>query len=561
MTVLIGVRLVHGKRGWCSLFKGGETKGEVMRALIIDDSRPIRGIIAKIMRSLDFETVEAENGAQAWEILSEQGAFDVITVNWEMPEMDGVQFVSKVRRSVRFRAVPMLMISSISDEDRMMLAREKGVDEYLIKPCTLGSITKKLQALGVLAAETGNANHAGIRNQISSDGPQTGRLTGRKSIAVEKNPNGSRSRRSDSQVAKPGKLQAGPEIRVLLVEDSSIVRNVIKTTLEGVGGFSIVGNAADGIEGLEQLVSAKPDAVLLDIEMPRMDGLEMLRQMRQLGIKVPVVMFSSRTERGAKATTDALLLGAKDFVFKPGGPRMADVQAGEDVIREQIAPRLKWLCERGRRGSERSRERAVVTTSPTKKKIEMVVVAASTGGPAALATLFQDDHLRKHLNQPILVVQHMPALFTKYLASRLAEESGLDIAESVEGEVLRPGMIRIAPGGNHLLVKQIRNEYITSINRTDAVNSCRPSADVLFQSAASAVKEGVLGVMLTGMGLDGREGCRSIRGSGGSVVAQDEATSVVWGMPGSIVAAGLANHITPMNLIGKTISSYLKVGE
>ncbi len=544
----------------------------MMRALVIDDSRPIRGIIAKIMRSLKFETIEAGNGAEAWGILSEQGPFDVVTVNWEMPEMDGVQFATKVRRAARFRSMPLLMISSISDTQQIELARQTGVDDYIVKPCTLGAITKKLRSLGVIAdhpvasdatnefgkdtVDKGTRLAVSTRETPSSKGETPNPSTSKK---VENS--AEQAVRSVRRAASSFSGSTGKTIRVLVVDDSSIVRNVIKTSLESAGGFSVIAGAADGIEGLQLVESLKPDVVLLDVEMPRMDGLEMLRQMRQSSSKVPVVMFSSRTERGAKATTDALLLGAKDFVFKPGGPRMTDVKAGEDVIRNQIAPRLKWLCDRGRSIARTESSRSTTDfASKSRQSIQMVVVAASTGGPAALATLFHEPNLRNNLSQPILVVQHMPALFTKYLASRLAEETGLDIAEAGDGEILKPGMIRIAPGGYHLVVKRDRTDYLTSITCDEAVNSCRPSADVLFESAAKEVVGGVLGVILTGMGHDGREGCRAIRNSGGTVLAQDEASSVVWGMPGSVVAAGLADHIMAMNLIGKKVSSYLKVG-
>lgn len=537
-----------------------------MRALVIDDSRPIRGIIAKIMRGLNFETIEAQNGSEAWGILNEQGPFDVVTVNWEMPEMDGVQFATKVRRAVRYRNMPLLMISSIADTDRIGQAMNTGVDEYLVKPCTPGAITKKLKALGILAPEL-SASTQILQDGTGSRETRSRDLTGSK--VIEKNPTPAKtsihSRLSGQEKRKTGKSDtlAEPqrEIRVVTIDDSSLVRNVIKTTLESFGGFKIVGAAADGCEGLEQIEMQRPDVVLLDIEMPRMDGLEMLRAMRSQGVRVPVVMFSSQTERGAKATTDALLLGAKDFVFKPGGARMSDLHAGEEVIRDQIAPRLKWLCSRGLPVSPSSNAIQPSKIVPSKTKpIELVVVAASTGGPAALATLFHDSSLRDLLKKPILVVQHMPTMFTKYLASRLAEETGLDIAEAVEGEVLQPGMIRIAPGGNHLEVNRTTGGYVTSINRSPPVNSCRPSADVLFGSAAQEVIGGVLGVMLTGMGHDGRDGCRAIREVGGAVIAQDEGTSVVWGMPGSVVAAGLANHVTPIELIGKKIGSYLRVG-
>ena len=534
-----------------------------MRALVIDDSRPIRGIIAKIMRGLNFETHEAENGSAGWDILSQQGPFDIVTVNWEMPEMDGLQFVTKVRKQSRYRDLPLLMISSISDPNEVERALEKGANEYIVKPCTAKTLTGKLKQLGLLTEEgvaIGTearpsqkfATKKAADQRSSSSETQSGRLD---NPSNEKRPAATMNRLSKGQDSTEGPL----EIKILVVDDSSIVRNVIKSTLEAVGGFKVSGNATDGIEALQYLRSQQFDVVLLDIEMPRMDGLELLRRMRQESLNVPVVMFSSRTDRGAKATPDALLLGAKDFVFKPGGPRMTDLRAGEAVIREQLAPRLNWLCERSRlRKRANTKDGQASTFNQLKRRIDLVVIAASTGGPAALAKLFADAKLCESLNKPILVVQHMPSLFTKYLAERLSSETGLDIAEASEGEVLKPGMIRIAQGGNHLVVKLHKKQYVTSIDRSPAVNSCRPSADVLFGSAAEAVAGGVLGVVLTGMGHDGRDGCRAIREKGGTVIAQDETTSVVWGMPGSVVASQLADHIEPIEVIGKKISSFLR---
>lgn len=541
----------------------------VMRALVIDDSRPIRGIIAKIMRGLNFDTIEAGNGREGWEILSEQGPFDIVTVNWEMPEMDGMQFASKVRRTMRFRHMPMLMISSIDDAESIGSAKKRGVDDYLVKPCTPGAITKKLKSMGVIDPSTATPLDI-FGSKVKQDSKS-------KSESIER-PNGPLAEMKQGPSSVPQKtlgrssLKVSPsseqkgDIRVLMVEDSSFVRNVIKSTLDSIEGFCVVGGAVDGVEGLELIESLQPDVVLLDIEMPRMDGLEMLREMRKLGLRLPVVMFSSRTERGAKATTDALLIGAKDFVFKPGGPRMSDLEAGESAIRNELAPRLKWICDRERAKISKTlsktdpKKEGTPLTAALMKPIDLVVIAASTGGPAALASVLRCEALRETLRKPVVIVQHMPAIFTKYLASRLAEETGLDIAEATEGETLKPGMIRIAPGGNHLVVNRTLKEYTTSINRADPVNSCRPSADVLFHSAADAVSGGVLAVMMTGMGHDGRDGCRAIREAGGVVIAQDELTSIVWGMPGSVVAEGLANHVMGLEQIGNKISSYLKVG-
>jgi two-component system chemotaxis response regulator CheB len=268
-------------------------------------------------------------------------------------------------------------------------------------------------------------------------------------------------------------------------------------------------------------------------------------------------MFSSRTERGAKTATDALLLGAKDFVFKPGGARMADLEAGRRAIVDEIAPRLRWLT---RRSSVVPVKTIVASRSDAVSRIDLVVVAASTGGPAALATVMRDPTLRLALSTPILIVQHMPAMFTKHLASRLASDCGLDIAEATEEEELKPGMIRIAPGGRHLAVTRRGMGLATVVHDGPAVNSCRPSADVLFLSAAEIVKSRLLAVMLTGMGRDGRDGCRAIHTAGGWIVAQDEASSVVWGMPGSVVKEGLADQVVPLEKIGSQLARFLRIG-
>ena len=534
-----------------------------MRALVIDDSRPIRGIIAKIMRGLNFKTVEAGNGIEALRHLEESGSFDVVTINWEMPEMDGMEFINRIRRDSRYRKLPLLMISSISNEDSIKAARDAGVNDYLIKPCTERSITRKLQAIGVLEDPTAGqtASVSPVTEKPRGVGPSGEPIEARSALSGSKSATGNQRKspnksRTNSKSKKPDETLSKP-IRVLLVDDSSVVRNIVRSTLEDVGGFEVVGGAADGIVGLEMIRQHLPDVVLLDVDMPRMNGLELLRELREDKVKVPIVMFSSRTEKGAKTTTDALLLGAKDFVFKPGGTRMVDLNAGRATVREQIAPRLKWLSARS---ALRVEKPVAVQARPTKKKdVDLVVIAASTGGPAALASVFHSPSFRQSLLKPILVVQHMPALFTNYLALRLAEETGLDIAEAIAGEALKPGMIRIAPGGQHLSLKRVRNEYQAVIDRSPAVNSCRPSADVLFLSAAQETQGNVLGVILSGMGYDGREGCRAIRQAGGWVIAQDEATSVVWGMPGSVVTEGLADHIIPIELVGKKIGSHLKV--
>jgi two-component system chemotaxis response regulator CheB len=541
-----------------------------LRALVVDDSRAIRGIIAKIMRSFNFETFEASNGREAMELLQQQDGWDVVTVNWEMPVMDGLELVSKIRADRRFRKLPLLMISSESDQAKVSAAIEEGVDEYLVKPCTPRSIAKKLVAMGLSVTEAAAPADPGPRppepgppepgppepGPPEPGPPEPGPPEPRRPSAPEL----TQSKAAGPDRASRGKLapaESADRIRVLVVDDSAVVRRVLQSTLERDGECEVVGAACDGIEGLEFVNRLKPDVILLDVDMPRMDGLEMLRELRARKAGVPVVMFSSRTERGAKTATDALLLGAKDFVFKPGGASMSDVQSGQVAILNELVPRIRWLA----------RQRLTASVAPTSPavsapnaRVDLVVVASSTGGPAALAMLVEAKELQSNLHAPIVIAQHMPALFTKHLADRLAHDSGLDIAEARDGEVLRPGMIRLAPGGRHAAVRRVGGELVGVVHDGPPVNSCRPSADVLFAAAAETAKCHVLAVVLTGMGHDGRDGCRAIREKGGRILAQDEATSLIWGMPGSVVKEGLADGVLPLDQFPARMAAYLRFG-
>jgi len=198
--------------------------------------------------------------------------------------------------------------------------------------------------------------------------------------------------------------------------------------------------------------------------------------------------------------------------------------------------------------------------SETDARVDLVVIAASTGGPAALARLTKGFLSAAELVTPILIAQHMPTLFTKHLAERLAHDSGLDIREAMDGEILEAGMIRLAPGGRHAAVKKKGLDLVSVVHDGPPVNSCRPAADVLFASAAKVVNHNLLAIVLTGMGSDSQKGCAAIQESGGTVWVQDEASSVIWGMPGSVVKAGLANKILSIDHLGSAMIRRLRVG-
>jgi two-component system chemotaxis response regulator CheB len=337
-------------------------------------------------------------------------------------------------------------------------------------------------------------------------------------------------------------------IRVMVVDDSLVVRRIVSDALSTDPAIQVVGTAVNGLGALAQLDQLNPDLVTMDMQMPEMSGIEAVRALRARRGDLPIIMFCSATERGAAAALDALAAGANDYVTKPARLEGA-VQAAESVRRE-LVPRIKALTGRSvgtvgaptRRlppGPARSR------TSAAQPKVPAVlVIAASTGGPQALATLVPD--LPASLPVPVLVVQHMPPVFTRQFAERLDRLAALQVREAEDGGALVPGVVHVAPGDFHMTVRSMGRRRQVALDQAPPENFCRPSADRLFRSAGAAFHGAVLAVVLTGMGSDGRAGAAHIRGAGGTVLVQDRATSVVWGMPGVIADAGLADEVVPL---------------
>jgi two-component system chemotaxis response regulator CheB len=295
--------------------------------------------------------------------------------------------------------------------------------------------------------------------------------------------------------------------------------------------------------------------------MPELDGIGTLVGIRKMLPKLPVIMYSTLTQRGAEATLDALSKGATDYVTKPSN--VGSASQALERIREQLIPKIKAIC---------GRPTGLVDVSPAvaripaprlavprrNERIDIVAIGVSTGGPNALAVLIPS--LPRDFPVPVVIVQHMPPVFTRLLAERLAAKSQIEVTEGYPGAVLKPGCAWIAPGDYHMVVASDKQRATLRTHQGPPENSCRPAVDVLFRSVADTYKPHVLAVEMTGMGQDGLRGCEQIREVGGQILAQDQETSVVWGMPGFVANAGLADRVLPLDQLGTEIVRRVRNG-
>jgi two-component system, chemotaxis family, protein-glutamate methylesterase/glutaminase len=347
-------------------------------------------------------------------------------------------------------------------------------------------------------------------------------------------------------------------IGVLVVDDSVVIRRMVASVLDDDPEITVVGTAANGRIALDKLPQLRPDIIILDVEMPIMDGLETLRALRVTHPHLPVVMFSTLTERGASATLDALAAGATDYVTKPS--HVGSVSASIDRVRGELIPKIKGLV-----GASRERTSPPVPPRPApvvaparQERVDVIAIGCSTGGPDALTAIVAG--LPADLAVPVVVVQHMPALFTRLFAERLDRSCSLLVREASDGLTLQPGQILVAPGDRHLVLRRQGVDVVAGLTQEPPENYCRPSVDVLFRSVAAMYGNGVLACVLTGMGRDGVKGCERVRAGGGRIVIQDQATSVVWGMPGAVASAGLANDIVPLRQFAETLQNAVATG-
>jgi two-component system chemotaxis response regulator CheB len=356
-----------------------------------------------------------------------------------------------------------------------------------------------------------------------------------------------------------------PKIRILVVDDSVVVRRMVSDALAADPQLEVAGAAANGKIALAKIPQVNPDIVILDVEMPELDGIGTLVEIRKTLRTLPVIMYSTLTQRGAEATLEALSKGATDYVTKPSN--VGSAAQGLECIRTQLIPKIKALCGRAM-GSPipfpLTPKVAPNSLNPRwsfprrEERIDIVAIGVSTGGPNALASLMPT--LPRHFPVPVVIVQHMPPVFTHLLAERLAAKAQVDVQEGRMGAILEPGRAWIAPGDYHMAVANDRNKVVLRTFQGPAENSCRPAVDVLFRSVADAFKPHVLAVVMTGMGQDGLRGCEHIRELGGQILAQDQATSVVWGMPGFVANSGLADKVLPLDQLGPEILRRVRRG-
>jgi len=348
-----------------------------------------------------------------------------------------------------------------------------------------------------------------------------------------------------------------PKIRVLIVDDSVVIRRLVSDIIAGDPELEVAGVAANGRIALARIPQVNPDIITLDVEMPEMGGLETLKELRRTYPRLPVIMFSTATERGGVTTLEALSLGASDYVTKPAN--VGRVGEGIARVRDDLIPKIKALCGRAMMFAAKSAVPAVGRPTFVPRplvrlpaaRVEIVAIGTSTGGPNALADLLPG--LPADFPVPVVIVQHMPPIFTRLLAERLAARISLEVVEGYAGEDPRAGKICIAPGDFHMGLEKTAKGPRIKLNQEPPENSCRPAVDVLFRSVVQVYGAGTLGVILTGMGQDGLRGCEHIREAGGQILVQDEASSVVWGMPGCVSRAGLADKELPLTQLAREI--------
>ncbi len=364
--------------------------------------------------------------------------------------------------------------------------------------------------------------------------------------------------------ASPSATSSGAPYRIMVVDDSAVIRGLLIRSLESDAQIEVVASVSDGRMAVNALSRHDVEVVVLDIEMPVMDGLTALPQLIAARPGVKVIIASTLSRRNADISLQALAAGAADYIAKPGATALTTA----DAFKQELVAKIKALGEAKRKTAgiaqpaKRARpeaarripdSRPIALRAASLDPFEVLAIGSSTGGPQALFQLLTS--LRGTLSRPIFITQHMPSTFTTILAEHICRSTGWPAAEAVDGEIVRQARVYVAPGDFHMLVELAPGgEKIIRLSKAPAENFCRPAVDPMLRSLAQVHGRRLLTVVLTGMGHDGLDGSKAVAAAGGTVVAQDEATSVVWGMPGAVATAGLCSAVLPLAEIGAYIS-------
>ena len=365
-------------------------------------------------------------------------------------------------------------------------------------------------------------------------------------------------------------------LRTIVVDDSLLFRKVMRDALGEIDGIDVIDAARDGLVALDKITLHRPDLVTLDIEMPGLNGIEVLKALDKRGLKTRVIVVSSQTRRGAEVTTQALAMGAFDFILKPEG---GDLNESLKMLRQGLEKRISLLMPKHkltRQQSIRRKPGLISNSSPTEQRsrakridtnhlstpkfpttCKAVFIGISTGGPKALANVV--PKIPSGFPAPIIVVQHMPPLFTATLANSLDKTSGLQVYEATNGMPMVAGGVYVAPGGKQLGVcTNTRGDLVAEVNNAPPVKSCKPSVDYMLASVPNEIAKKSLAIIMTGMGDDGRDGCEKLRAHGATVWAQSESTCTVYGMPRQVVESGLADSVFDLESLPSLLSQLAK---
>jgi two-component system chemotaxis response regulator CheB len=364
-------------------------------------------------------------------------------------------------------------------------------------------------------------------------------------------------------------MNAEDPIRVLIVDDTITYRKIVSDVLADLPGVKVVGTAANGRIALQKIEQLRPDLLTLDLEMPEMDGLDVLRRLNHSGSNVQAIMLSGANTNGANLTMTALKLGAFDFVLKPTNDK---VEKNVEFLRHELGLKIQAFARSQRvhtilHGPAPAPPHTLTAPHPHKEvahvphtqrpfeintfKPEVVALGISTGGPASLTRML--PQLPANLGVPILIVQHMPPMFTKSLADDLNRRCALRVCEACDGQPVSPGNVLIAPGGKQMKVERADGHITVHITDDPPMNSCKPSVDYLFRSVSEVYGRKAVGVIMTGMGNDGARGCQEMKRQGAAIIAQDEATCVIYGMPKGPIDDGIADVVAPLDNIALEI--------